>query len=182
VRFTARRGLAYGEGMQTDGGHRARVEALITMARAEHAAVLDRVSPGLAASLPVDATGVTQAIDALAEAVGIQADIAATRDRLNRANPAVLHGRVFGRSERLSPATVVAAFAEGARAREPLLERLAEAIDGRPLRREVREALDAAPPPASGDDPGDALGRLREAYEAQERVVLLCAGRLDEVA
>ena len=121
------------------------------LARAAHAETLERVPAGLRASLPVDATGVTQAIEILATAVGIDAEVLAERDRLNRANPAVLHGRVFGRAP-LAPETVVAAFAEGARVRAILLERVAVEIDG------------------------DAL---RAAYDAQERAVLLCAGRLD---
>ncbi|MEA2249559.1 MAG: hypothetical protein QOH46_4088 [Solirubrobacteraceae bacterium] len=161
------------------GGHRGRLEELIVAARAEHDALLARVEPELAASLPVDATGVTQAIDALAAAVGIAEEIAATRDRLNRSNPAVLHGRVFGRSERLAPETVAAAFAEGARAREPLLERLADEIDGDDLRADVRALLDADPAPRADVAPADALLCLRAAYDAQERAVLACAARLD---
>ncbi|MEA2318154.1 MAG: hypothetical protein QOD44_2343 [Solirubrobacteraceae bacterium] len=167
--------------MDTAGGHRMRLEALIATARADHEALLTRVSPELAASLPVDATGVTQAIDALAAALGIEEEIGATRDRLNRANPAVLHGRVFGRSERLGPATVIAAFAEGARAREPLLERLASEIDGEGLRSDVRAILDAHPAPDAGVPASDALPRLRAAYDAQEGAVLLCAAELDAV-
>jgi hypothetical protein len=168
--------------MEMEGGHRSRLDELIAAARAEHDALLERVPPALAASLPVDATGVTRAIDALAAALGIEDEIADTRDRLNRANPAVLHGRVFGRSESLSPETVVAAFAEGARAREPLLERLASAIDGDDLRDEVRAVLDADPAPGVDVAPADALAELRATYDAQERAVLVCAARLDAVA
>ena len=152
------------------------VEAVLADARAAHAALLESVAPALRASLPVDATGVTQAIEILAAAVGISAEIRAARDRLNRANPAVLHGRVYGRAP-LAPDTVVAAFAEGARARATLLERLAEEIGGEALRDDVRSLLADHPLP-DGDDP-DRIAVLRAAYEAQERAVLLCAGRLD---
>ena len=48
--------------------HRREVEAILAGARAEHRALLAQVSPALAASLPVDATGITQAIDHLAGA------------------------------------------------------------------------------------------------------------------
>jgi hypothetical protein len=155
------------------------VEAAIGAARAAHAEMLDRVPAGLRASLPVDATGVTQGIDILGAAVGIDDELHAERDRLNRANPAVLHGRVFGRVP-LGPETVVAAFAEGARVRAVLLERLAAAVDGDELRGEVRALLADHPPP-DGDE-ADPVGALRAAYDAQERAVLLCAGRLDAVA
>lgn len=152
------------------------VEAVLADGRAAHAELLERVTPALRASLPVDATGITQAIDILAVAVGIADEIRAARDRLNRANPAVLHGRVYGRAP-LGPETVVAAFAEGARARATLLERLAEAIGGDALRDDVRSLLAGHPLPDTADPAG--VGALRAAYEAQERAVLLCAGRLD---
>jgi len=165
------------------------VEAALDAARAEHAETLERVPPGLRASLPVDATGVTQAIEILAAASGIEAEIRAERDRLNRANPAVLHGRVFGRTP-LAPETVVAAFAEGARVRATLLERIAEAIDGEALRDQVRVLLaEHALPDADGVDVGERdvspparaaqVAALRAVYDAQERAALLCAGRLD---
>jgi hypothetical protein len=155
------------------------VEAEIAAAHAAHAELLERVPAGLAASLPVDATGATRGIEILAAAVGIEEELRGERDRLNRANPAVLHGRVFGRVP-LGPETVVAAFAEGARVRAVLLERLAEAIDGEPFRDEVRAALGANPLP--DEDTDTAVAALRAAYEAQERAVLLCAGRLDATA
>ena len=111
-------------------GYHAQLDELIAQARIAHAELLERVPDGLRASLPVDGTGVTQAIDILAGAVGITAELHAIRDRLNAANPAVLHGRVFGRAEQLSADTVVAAFADGARVRRTLLEELAAAIGG----------------------------------------------------
>jgi hypothetical protein len=152
------------------------VEAAIASARAAHAEMLERVPDSLRASLPVDATGVTQGIDILASAVGIEDELHAERDRLNRANPAVLHGRVFGRVP-LGPETVVAAFADGARVRAVLLERLAGAVDGDALRDEVRALLAEHPPPGGGE--ADPVAALHAAYDAQERAVLLCAGRLD---
>jgi len=169
-------------------GYFAQVEAAIDAAHAAHAEMLEAVPAGLRASLPVDATGVTQGIEILAAAVGVEAEIRAARDRLNRANPAVLHGRVFGRGAPLAPETVVAAFADGARVRATLLERLASEIDGAELRDEVRGLLAEHPPPG-GDGEGDTdaspaghagrVAALRAAYDAQERAVLLCAGRLD---
>jgi hypothetical protein len=154
------------------------IEAAIEAAHAAHAEMLARVPDDLRASLPVDATGVTRAIEVLAAAVGIEDELRGERDRLNRANPAVLHGRVFGRVP-LGPETVVAAFAEGARVRAVLLERLAAAVDGEELRDEVRSLLADHPLPAEGA--ADPVAALRAAYDAQERAVLLCAGRLDAV-
>jgi hypothetical protein len=161
------------------GGYRAELEHLIAQARIAHAELLERVPAGVRASLPVDATGVTQAIDVLAAALGVEAEIHARRDRLNRANPAVLHGRVFGRTEQLSPETVVAAFADGARVRRALLEQIAEAIGDDDLIAALDDLLDAHPPPDAGRPDGDEIERLRDAYAAQEGAVLLCAERLD---
>jgi hypothetical protein len=167
-------------------GYFAQVEAALDAARAAHAEMLDAVPAGLRASLPVDATGVTQAIEVLATAVGVEDEIRAERDRQNRANPAVLHGRVFGRGTPLRPETVVAAFADGARVRAALLERLAVEIDGAALRDEVRGLLAEHPLPegdGAAEPPAGAhaarVAALRAAYDAQERAVLLCAGRLD---
>jgi hypothetical protein len=162
-----------------EDGYRAKLARLIADAHAAHAELLERVPAGVRASLPVDATGVTQAIDVLAGALGIGAEIAARRDRLNRANPAVLHGRVFGRTEQLSPETVVAAFADGARVRRALLEQIAEAIGDDDLIAALDDLLDAHPPPDAGRPDGDEIERLRDAYAAQEGAVLLCAERLD---
>jgi hypothetical protein len=168
-------------------GYFAQLEELLAAARAAHADTLATVPDGLRASLPVDATGVTQAIEILAAAVGIDDEIRAERDRLNRANPAVLHGRVFGRTP-LGPETVVAAFADGARVRATLLARIAEEIDGDDLREAVEGVLADHPLPVSdaGVEPDTSpparaarVAALRAAYDAQERAVLLCAGRLD---
>jgi hypothetical protein len=87
---------------------------------------------------------------------------------------------VFGRTEQLSPETVVAAFADGARVRRALLEQIAEAIGDAALIAALEELLDGHPPPDPGGAEGDDIERLRDAYAAQERAVLLCAERLDE--
>jgi hypothetical protein len=160
-------------------GYRAKLERLIAQAHDAHAELLERVPDGMRASLPVDATGVTQAIDVLAAALGIAAEIDQRRDRLNRANPAVLHGRVFGRTEQLPAETVLAAFVDGARVRRELLEELAVAIDGGALAAEVGALLDEHAPPGADTRDADRVAELRAAYAAQERAVLLCAERLD---
>jgi hypothetical protein len=48
--------------------HRARVEAMLAIASANHAALLPQLPPEIRASLPVDAQGITEAIDFVAEA------------------------------------------------------------------------------------------------------------------
>jgi hypothetical protein len=50
--------------------HRARVQATLAQAAARHAALLERLSPEMRATLPVDAQGLTGAIDIVAEAAG----------------------------------------------------------------------------------------------------------------
>ncbi|MGH2896809.1 MAG: hypothetical protein ACRDPM_26565, partial [Solirubrobacteraceae bacterium] len=54
-----------------DGTHRERVETLLADAAAEHASLMSQLPPEIAGSLPVDAQGVTQAIDHLATAAGL---------------------------------------------------------------------------------------------------------------
>jgi hypothetical protein len=161
----------YREGME----HRAEVERVIAVAAQERDALLAQLPAELRASLPVDATGVTQAIEHLAGAVGLADAVRAEQARLHRANPAVLHGRVFGR-EPLAPATVMAAFVDGARVRAAILLRLAEAIDGLAFRREVEALLAGDPPPEDAD-----TAALRAHYAAQERAATLCAARLDAI-
>ena len=160
--------------------YRAEVEAILSGARAERAALLAAVSEELRASLPVDATGITQAIEHLAGAVALRDELAAEQALGHRANPAVLHGRVFGRTP-LSPDTVLAAFADGARVREGVLAHLAEAIGGGELALRVRAALALHPPPEVVADAG-ATEALRRAYAAQERVVADLATELDAQA
>src|SRR3954454_19532511 len=101
--------------------HRRQVEAILAGARAERAALLAQLSPALRASLPVDATGISQALDHLGEAAGL--DLHAQQLRAAKTNAAVLHGRVFGRTP-LSRETVDAAFRDGARARAQTLSLL----------------------------------------------------------
>jgi hypothetical protein len=157
--------------------HAEQVWSLLDAARAGHAELLERVGPELRASLPVDATGMTQAIAHLAAATGTGAELEAEQAREHRANPAVLHGRVFGRAP-LAADTVLAAFVDGARVRAALLLRLAETAGGPDLRTAVAAILEADPPPAGLTAP-DAVAALRASYAAQERAVLRIAAALD---
>ncbi|MBI5105261.1 MAG: hypothetical protein HZB46_09820 [Solirubrobacterales bacterium] len=159
------------------GTHQEAVEAILAAARAQHALLLGQVSPGLQASLPVDATGITHAIARIAEATGRGDEVAAELAARHRANPAVLHGRVFGRAP-LSTGTVLAAFVEGARVRADVLLELAEAAGGTELGEEVRALLVAAPPPVDAGVPG-AADALRATYAAQERAAVRIAAALD---
>lgn len=158
--------------------YRAEVEAILAGAAAERAALLAAVSPELRASLPVDATGITQAIEHLAAAVQLRDELRAEQALGHRANPAVLHGRVFGRAP-LSPDTVLAAFADGARVREGVLAHLADAIGGGELTLRVAAALAQHPAPEIVAGP-EATEALRETYAAQERVVADLAAELDD--
>jgi hypothetical protein len=157
--------------------HRDRVEALLTDAASEHAALLERLPAPLRASLPVDAQGITEAIDHLAAAAGLSEDERRALIRPHAVNPAVLHARVFG-AEPLAWETVVASFVEGARVRADALTVLADTIGGEPLGRSVRELLVADPPPADAQA-ADAVASLRRAYAAQERAAMLIAAALD---
>src|SRR4051794_31539779 len=94
--------------------HRLEGEAILAGARAERKALLEQLSPALRTSLPVDATGISQAIDHLGEAAGL--DLHAEQVQGHKTNAAVLHGRVFGRAP-LSSDTIHAAFVDGARVR-----------------------------------------------------------------
>src|SRR5919205_2671888 len=109
--------------------HQRQVEAILAGARAERAVLLEQLSPALRASLPVDATGITQAIDHLGEAAGLAENLHREQALAHRTNPAVLHARVFGRAP-LSPDTVLASFVDGGRVRAGLLLQLADAIGG----------------------------------------------------
>lgn len=150
--------------------HRRQVEAILAGARAEHLALLAQVSPALRASLPVDAAGITQAIDHLAAAGGLSPDaVHGEQVRGHRTNAAVLHLRVFGR-EPLAPETVVGAFVDGARVRAGALTRLAEELGGPDLAAEVGSLV------AVGED---APARLPELYAAHERAAVRLAEHLD---
>jgi hypothetical protein len=157
--------------------HRDRVEALLADAAAAHAALLAALPPALAASLPVDAQGVTAAIDHLADAAGMSQEERRALVRPHAVNPAVLHARVFGAAP-LAPRTVIASFVEGARVRADALAALADAIGGEALGREVRRLLVASPLPV-GDDPAAAVPELQAAYAAHERAAVVIAAALD---
>jgi hypothetical protein len=161
-----------------DGTHRARVEALLAEAAAEHASLLSRLPPELRASLPVDAQGLTQAIDHVATAAGLSDSERRALIRPHAVNPAVLHARVFGFAP-LARATVIASFVEGARVRADALAALADAVGGEPLGREVRSLLVAHPPPV-GADGHDVVDALRATYSAQERAAVMIAASLDD--
>jgi hypothetical protein len=156
------------------------VEALLGEAAAEHASLVSRLPPQLQASLPVDAQGLTQAIDHLATAAGLTTDERRELVRPHALNPAVLHARVFGASE-LAPETVIGSFVEGARVRAEALSTLADTIGGEELAQEVRRVLVAHLPPAgtSGDD---VVPALRATYAAQEQAAVLIAAHLDDSA
>ena len=157
--------------------HRDHVEDLLATAAADHARLVAQLPEHLRASLPVDAQGLTRAIEHLGSAAGLSDDERRALIRPHAVNPAVLHARVFGAAP-LSRETVIASFVEGARVRAGALTALAEAIGGEPLVREVRTALAADPPPVHASAP-DVLPALRATYAAQERAAVLIAVGLD---
>jgi hypothetical protein len=160
-----------------DVSHRDRVETLLADAAAEHESLMSRLPPDLAASLPVDAQGLTQAIDHLATAAGLSAGERRALIRPHAVNPAVLHARVFGAAP-LARETVIGSFVEGARVRADALTALADAVGGEPLGEAVRQLLVANPPPVALDG-ADVVEALRATYAAHERAALLIAARLD---
>jgi hypothetical protein len=157
--------------------HRARVEAILAASAAQRAALMSQLSPEMQSSLPVDAQGVTQAIDHLAAAAGLSEGERRTLIRPHAVNPAVLHARVFGRAP-LAPETVIGSFVEGARVRAQTLAALADAVGGEPLGGEVRMRLVANPPPA-GAEGEDVVPALRATYAAHERAAVMIAASLD---
>ncbi len=157
--------------------HRDRVEELLAHAAAEHAALLSRLPPDLQASLPVDAQGITEAIEHLAVAAGLSAEERRALIRPHAVNPAVLHARVFGRAP-LSEETVMGSFVEGARVRADALAALGDAVGGEALGAEVRALLVEHPPPLA-DGGLDAVPALRATYGAQEQAAVLIAAGLD---
>jgi hypothetical protein len=140
---------------------------MLAEAAAAHADLMTRVAPDLQASLPVDAQGVTQAIDHLAGAAGLTAGERRALLRPHAVNPAVLHARVFGGAP-LARDTVIASFVEGARVRADALTALADTVGGEPLGQEVRKLLVDNPPPV-GAEGRDVVPALRATYAAQER-------------
>jgi hypothetical protein len=157
--------------------HREQVESLLSEAAAEHASLRAQLPPDLAASLPVDAQGLTRAIDHLAVAAGLSDSERRALIRPHAVNPAVLHARVYGRAP-LTRETVVASFVEGARVRADALVALADAVGGEPLGLQVRTLLVADPPPASADG-DEVVPALRATYAAHERAAVLIASSLD---
>jgi len=157
--------------------HRAHVEGLLADAAAEHAALLPALPPELQASLPVDAQGVTRAIDHLASAAGLSDEERRALIRPHAVNPAVMHARVFGRAP-LARETVIASFVDGARERADALVGLADAVGGEALGAEIRALLAAHPPPVTAEGP-DVVPALRATYAAHERAALAIAARLD---
>ncbi|HEY1523694.1 MAG TPA: hypothetical protein VGF70_11845 [Solirubrobacteraceae bacterium] len=157
--------------------HQEHVEQLLRTAAAEHAALLSRLPAELRESLPVDAQGLTRAIDYLAQAAGLSEDERRALVRPHGVNPAVLHARIFGAAP-LARETVIGSFVEGARVRADSLGRLADRIGGEALGREVRTILLESPLP-SGSDGDSAYVALRATYESQERAAVVIAGGLD---
>jgi hypothetical protein len=157
--------------------HRAHVEALLAEAERERAALLAAVTPELRASLPVDAQGVTRAIDHVADAAGLSAEERRALVRPHAVNPAVMHARVYGRAP-LAPATVIASFVDGARVRADALVTLADRVGGEALGSEVRALLARHPPPVDAADP-EAVPALQATYAAQERAAVMIAAGLD---
>jgi hypothetical protein len=157
--------------------HRDRVEALLADAAAEHATLMARLPPAIRASIPVDAQGVTQAIDHLASAAGLSVSERRELVRPHAVNPAVMHARVFGPAP-LARETVIASFVDGARVRADALSALADVIGGESLGQQVRRLLVENPPPVGAEGEG-VLPALRETYAAHERAALLIAARLD---
>ena len=148
---------------------------MLDAAAAKHAALLLQLPPDLQASLPVDAQGITEAIDYVAEVIGLSAEERRTLIRPHAVNPAVMHARVFGGAP-LGEETVMGSFVEGARVRADALAYLAD-LTGASA--EVRAILVEDPLPLAADGYAG-VPALRAAYEAQERAVLAIASRLDD--
>jgi hypothetical protein len=158
--------------------HRARVEAMLAAASAEHAALLPQLPPEIRASVPVDAQGITEAIDFVAEEAGLSRAERRALIRPHAVNAAVMHARVFGGAP-LAEETIMGSFVEGARVRADALANLADAIGGAKLGGEVRALLVEHPPPlVDGGLAG--VPALRAAYDAQERAIVAIATRLGD--
>jgi hypothetical protein len=162
------------------GEHRREVLALLGDAAAEHDRLRLAVPTEIRDSLPVDAQGVTRAIDHLAAAAGFSEAERRALIRPHGSNPAVLHARVFGPAP-LTRETVIGSFVDGARVRAEALTTLADAIGGGELGGSVRAVLAAAPPPAAASD-DEAVSALRATYAAHERAAVMIAARLDQGA
>ncbi len=150
---------------------------LIAEAAAAHDELLNQLPAELQLSLPVDAQGVTQAIDHLAVAAGLTQSERLELIKPHAVNPAVLHARVFGRAP-LARETVIGSFVDGARVRADALGELADLIGGGELGAEVRGLLVENPPPVEARGP-EVVVELRATYAAQERAALMIAAHLD---
>lgn len=157
--------------------HSRQVRRLLDQAAQDHAALVERLPPELRGSIPVDAQGVTAAIDHLAVAAGFSAEERRALIRPHGVNPAVLHARVFGAAP-LGRGTVIGAFVDGARVRADALTALADTVGEAELGQEVRRLLTAHPPPADPES-AQAVPALRATYGAQEEAAMLIAERLD---
>lgn len=157
-----------------------RVEALLADAAAEHATLMRHLPAELRESLPVDAQGVTRAIDHLASAAGLSAGERRALISPHAVNPAVLHARVFGRAP-LARETVIGSFVEGARVRADALAALADEVGGEPLGQGVRQLLVDHPPPVAAKGP-DVVPALQATYAAQELAAVMIAAELDSAA
>ena len=153
------------------------MEALLRDAAAEHDKLIPRLPAELRESLPVDAQGLTRAIDYLAVTAGLSQSERRALIRPHASNPAVLHARIFGPAP-LTRETVIASFVEGARVRADALAELADAVGGAPLGQDVRGVLVASPPPIDAEATG-AVAQLRATYAAQERAAVMIARGLD---
>ena len=151
---------------------------MLAAAAARHTELLPRLPPALQASLPVDAQGIAEAIDYVAESAGLSAAQRRTLIQPHAVNPAVMHARVFGGAP-LAEETVMGSFVEGARVRADTLATLAYLIGGEALSAEVRGLLVEHPLPLP-DDGFAGVPALRAAYEVQERAIMLIATRLDD--
>lgn len=157
--------------------YRERVEAMLADAAARHAEMLPELPPVVRASLPVDAQGITEAIDLLGEAIGLSTDERRSLVRPHGVNPAVMHARVFGGAP-LADETVMGAFVEGARVRANALVDLATAVGGTDLTAEVQALLVEHPLPLADTGLSDTRA-LRAAYQAQEQAAIRIAAELD---
>ena len=130
--------------------HRARVEATLAQAATRHAALLERLPPEMRATLPVDAQGLTEAIDVVAEAAGLSSAQRRALVQPHAVNPAVVHARVFGGAP-VTEETLMGSFVEGARVRAGALADLAELVGRAALGSEVRALLVECPLPLASE-------------------------------
>src|SRR4051812_6846431 len=113
---------------------------MLAASSARHAALLPGLPPELRASLPVDAQGITDAIELVGEAIGLSDVERRTLIRPHGVNPAVMHARVFGGAP-LAEETIIGSFVDGARVRAGGLATLADVTGNDALSAEVRRLL-----------------------------------------